>query len=968
MVSKLTRRGFLAGAGVLVLGLSLSRLSCRAPDGPPGKPSTGSPRTTKPSATPTAVPTYGDWRDVYRQKWTWDSVHKGTHHVNCWYQRGCNWNVYVKDGLVVREEQAATYEQINAEVADYNPRGCQKGACYSERLYDGARLRYPLKRTGARGEGKWKRISWQQALDEIADLTIDALTTDGPASVIWDPGTASANGGNGLGVHRTGFLLDTPILNVNGDVGDHHPGALATLGKISFASSADDLFYSDLILIWGGNPTYTQIPNAHFINGARYNGARVVAIAPDYNASSIHADEWIPVRIGTDAALGLALARVIIEEGLHDARFLAEQTDMPLLVRKDTRRFLRGSDLEAGGAEDVFYVFDQASGKVREADQRTLSLEGIDPALEGDYTATTSEDREVSVTTVFELLREELANYAPEATEKTTGVAADTVRNLARHIARAKAATFITQSCFSKHYHAVSMERAQILVLTLCGQIGKKGSGINIFPAMTVAGAATANVSSGSLSPRIGALVLAAKMAPKFIGEKWKGLTDEMVLNQLTRDECATGRYISAALFYYVHGGLDGLYGSSARWDPSMKRELNDFLTESLEKGWQTKLPEVRPRVFLSAGGNVLRRTRGYDRLYDGLLPGLDALVALDWRMSNTALHADYVLPAAGWYEKDDLTWATPIAPYTHVTTRATEPYMEAKTDWEFHCIFLKALQSRARDRSLETYADRSGAERRLDNIYEQFTFGGRYTEDNPKEMLDALLSIATNMDDITWPELEEKGFQRYTKLGTDFINIGNATDIEPTETITAGRWHTRDKQPWPTLTRRIQFYIDHPFYLELAEELPVHKDPPKMGGDYPLEMTGQHARWSIHASWRDEATLLRLQRGEPLVIVSPVDATARRLVDGDRVLVRNDLGSFEAQVKVSAAVRPGQLIVNHAWEPFQFKDQRSHQSIIPSPIDPLQLAGGYFHLGPAIVMGEPGGVDRGTRVEVERA
>ena len=99
--------------------------------------------------------------------------------------------------------------------------------------------------------------------------------------------------------------------------------------------------------------------------------------------------------------------------------------------------------------------------------------------------------------------------------------------------------------------------------------------------------------------------------------------------------------------------------------------------------------------------------------------------------------------------------------------------------------------------------------------------------------------------------------------------------------TITASTWHTEKKIPWPTLTRRIQFYIDHTFYLELSEELPVHKDAPKMGGDYPLQMTSQHTRWSIHATWRDDASMQRLQRGEAFVLMSEVDVVGRVLRHG---------------------------------------------------------------------------------------
>ncbi len=910
------------------------------------------------------MPAYGDWRDVYCSAWTWDSIHKGTHHVNCWYQRGCNWNVYVKDGLVLREEQAATYEQTNVDVPDFNPRGCQKGACYSSRLYDAARLRYPLKRVGERGAGKWKRLSWSEALGEVADLVIDVLTHDGPESIVWDQGTANTSGCNGVGLHRTAFVLDTPILNVNCEVGDHHPGALTTLGKISFSGSADEVFYSDLILVWGGNPVCTQIPNAHFLTKARYRGARIVCIAPDLSASAVHADEWIPIRPGTDAALGLAIAHVIIAENRLDRAFVTEQTDLPLLVRTDTQKLLRQQDMETGGADDVFYVWDEASGLPREAGRKSLAQGKVRPALEGRFRVETAGGGAVEVATVLTLLAEHLAAYTPETAQQTTGVAANMIVRLAHSIASAHAAHLVTQSNFSKYYHGLEMERAQILVMALCGHVGKKGAGISVFPAMTIAGASSALVSSGSLAPRAGALLLAAKTAPRFLAGKWNGLTDEMILRDLAAEECKSGRYLSGVLYHYLSSGLGALYGGSARWDPELRRDVDDYLEEALRAGWQTAPPQ-RTRIFFEAGGNILRRTRGYDRLYQTFLPRLGALVTIDWRMSNTALHSDYVFPAAAWYEKDDITWATPLAPFGHPTTQASEPFMESKSDWEFHCLLLGEIQRRARNRRLKTFTDRSGRKRRLDRVYDVFTFGRRFTEANPRALLDELLHLTTNLDDTTWPELASKGYARYTSLGIDFINTPNATDIRPGETITAGTWHTEKKMPWPTLTRRIQFYIDHPFYLEFCEQLPMHKDPPPIGGNYPLMLTGQHTRWSIHASWRDDAALLQLQRGEPFVVLSHADAVARGLADGDVVEVFNDVGRFQAVVKRAATVRPGQVVIDHAWEPFQFRGRSSHQAAIPAPINPLQLAGGYFHLLTTPVSGQPGSPDRATRVEV---
>jgi anaerobic selenocysteine-containing dehydrogenase len=109
------------------------------------------------------------------------------------------------------------------------------------------------------------------------------------------------------------------------------------------------------------------------------------------------------------------------------------------------------------------------------------------------------------------------------------------------------------------------------------------------------------------------------------------------------------------------------------------------------------------------------------------------------------------------------------------------------------------------------------------------------------------------------------------------------------------------------------------------------------------------------------------LQRGEPVIYLNTGDARRRGVSDGDRVRVYNNLGDFELQAKVSSALKPGQVIVYHAWEQFQFKGGKSYQALTPSPLNPIQLAGGYFHLQPMVMMQQPGCSDRGTRVDVER-
>ncbi|MCP5065731.1 MAG: molybdopterin-dependent oxidoreductase [bacterium] len=911
---------------------------------------------------------YRSSEDIYRERWTWDRVAKGTHYVNCGYQRGCAWNVYVKDGVVWREEQIGDYEQTNADVPDFNPRGCQKGACYSDRMYDAGRLTHPLKRVGKRGEGNWKRISWDQALGEIADRTIDAMVSeqDGPGSIYWDLGSGMSNGCHALGLTRTGYVLDTPILENTTEIGDHMPGVTTTTGKLVFNSSMDDLHYSDLILIWGGNPNYTHIPNAHFIYEARYNGAYVVTITPDYNPSAIHADEWMSVNMGSDAALALSMAQVIVEEKLYKPDFMAEQTDMPLLVRQDNGEFLRERDVEHFGDDDGFYVFDTVREKIVDAPKRSLALDGIKPALEGVYTVETLSGP-VQVTTVFERLKLQLRDYRPEQTQATTGVAPAGVRKLARRIASAKACSNVCQTNFSKYYHGMEMERGVLLVFALTGQFGRRGAGYSAIPQLSVSGAAAFTPISGKYSPKLGVALMTAPMAPKMLQMKLAGYSDEMLLYQMARLDYARGNLVATPLFHYQHGGLKELYGGASKWDPHVERDFQEYLDEAVDQGWQF-VPGGAPRIMFSAGGNMFRRVRGYHKLMEHMLPKLDLLVTIDWRMSNTALYSDYVLPAAGWYEKDDITWASAMAPFSHVTTAAVDPVADSKTDWEFHCLFLKKMQERARARGIETFVDRHGGERRLDEVYDEFTFQGRFREDNPEDLLDEILAMTTNLGDANWEQLKEKGYLRFTGLGMNPTYIGNAADIEPDQTIVSNSWHVQKKIPWPTLTRRMQFYIDHPFYKELGEVLPVHKDNPAIGGDYPLQMTGGHARWSIHSMWRDQRLINQLQRGEPAVFVGTNDAKARGIADGATVRVYNDVGEFEIQAKVSRALKPGQVVVYHGWEPFQFKGNKSHQALIPSPLNPIQLAGGYFHLQPMVLMQSPGCTDRGTRVEVERA
>jgi anaerobic selenocysteine-containing dehydrogenase len=267
------------------------------------------------------------------------------------------------------------------------------------------------------------------------------------------------------------------VTDVNAEINDFSPGLYLTFGKFNLCSSLDDGFHSELILIFQANPVYTVMASYHYMVEARYNGAEVVIFAPDCSPSTQLVDYHLPVRPGTDAAWALSMCKVIIDEGIYNATFVKEQTDLPFLVRTDTRHFLRESDLKAGGSNEQFYLFDARSQRVVEAPRASLALGDVDAVLSGRYEVALADGTQVTVTPVFELLRQHLQAYAPERAAEICGVHADQIRRLARKVATKRTGVWAGGTSL-KYFHGDLMVRSVTLLLGLTGNWGRKGAGI----------------------------------------------------------------------------------------------------------------------------------------------------------------------------------------------------------------------------------------------------------------------------------------------------------------------------------------------------------------------------------------------------------------------------------------------------------------------------------------------------------
>jgi len=235
----------------------------------------------------------------------------------------CVLKLHVKDGVIT------SIETDDGEEPQY--RACLRGRAYRQRVYAPDRLIYPMKRIGERGKGEFKRISWDEALDTVASEIKRVRESYGPSAL-----AIIGSGGDISQLHGAGLV--ERVLNraggYSGTWGMHSAeggvfASMATYGAMATGNTRDDLPNSRLIIMWGWNPAVTiAFANTSFyLARARESGARIISIDPRYtDSTAVFAHRWIPIRPGTDTAMLIAMAYVIINENLQDQSFLDKYT------------------------------------------------------------------------------------------------------------------------------------------------------------------------------------------------------------------------------------------------------------------------------------------------------------------------------------------------------------------------------------------------------------------------------------------------------------------------------------------------------------------------------------------------------------------------------------------------------------------------------------------------------------------
>jgi anaerobic selenocysteine-containing dehydrogenase len=494
---------------------------------------------------------------------------------------------------------------------------CAKGRAAPELVYHPDRLLYPLKRTRPKGDPDpgWQRISWDKALD----LTVARLRTiakeHGPESVVFSvvsPST-SASDDSVIWIQRLMNAFGSPNLC----------GAMELCGWGRFQATQytygaavpgyymPDLEHAGCILFWGYNPNVARISHAVATTAALRRGARLIVVDPRRVGPANKADIWLRVRPGTDAALALGIAHVMIERGWYDRDFIRDWTNGPLLVRADTGRLLPAGEISAADTTKRYLAWDEGNARPITYDPATGSYEGgnIEPALFGEFTIETLQGK-VACRPAFDLTAELCRRYAPEKVQAICGVEAKQVEDAARMLWEARPVAYYAWSGVEMQTNSTQIARAIAQLYALTGSFDTPGGNV-LFAAVPTANAGgVALMSSEQRARSLG--LWERPLGPsrwQFVttDEVYKGILEEQPYPVrgligfganllLAHSESRRGREALAALDFYVHTDL--FMNPTAEMADIVLPVASAFEREALKIGFEVSA-EAQSRVQL---------------------------------------------------------------------------------------------------------------------------------------------------------------------------------------------------------------------------------------------------------------------------------------------------------------------------------------------------------------------------------
>lgn len=507
---------------------------------------------------------------------------------------------------------------------------CAKGRAAPELVYHPDRLTHPMKRTRPKTDADpgWQRITWDEAIDVTASRLKQLAEESGPHSVAFSVSSPSTSASSDSlhWMQRLTNAFGSPNLAASFELcgWGRYGATLYTYGDSVPGNYMPDLENAGCILYWGYNPNLARISHAAATTEALRRGARLIVVDPRRTGPASKADVWLRVRPGTDGALALGIAGVMIARGWFDRDFVRDWTNAPLLVRSDTGRLLRSSNLVEGGA-DGYVAWSGATEKPVLCGVPSGDGARRDLALDGEYSIETSTGT-VVCRPVFALMSEMCLSYDPARIESICGIEPERVVEAARLLWEARPTAYYAWSGVEMQSGSTQIARAIAQLYALTGSLDTKGGNVRF-------AAVPSNAVEGY------------ELVPP--------------------------------------GARPGALGLSER--PLGGARFGFATSEELYRGILEREPYAI-RGLVGFGGNLLMAHADSRRGRDALAE-LEFYVHADLFMSPTAELADIVLPVASAFEREALRIGFEVSPdaqaHVQLRQRVVEPRGESRSDEE---------------------------------------------------------------------------------------------------------------------------------------------------------------------------------------------------------------------------------------------------------------------------------------------
>lgn len=795
-------------------------------------------------------------------------------------------------------------ERVDPTGPEHNGTGkiCLRGMAAPQFAYTPTRLRYPLKRAGKRGEGQWERISWDQAVQEIARKIYDMSQEYGPETFVL-PGRTGRHD-MGWIAHRIARTIGTP---------NNYYGAIQVCllpqfhGCVHFGSQLAQptgMSPADLRVCVGVERAYSHPIVSGFEHLMKQQfDCKWVVFDPVAGPFALHADLWCPVRPGTDLAWCMAMIRHLIETGTYKEDFVKRWTNAPFLVREDNGALLRESDVMLGGSPDRYLVWNEVTASPAWWDADEVQWEGgvsgrahydklvegfyrnqegtepspavmpdsVSPALMGTYrVALAGSGFEITCKPVLQKLWENVEPWTFQKAAEVTQVPAEKLEQAAKMIAEANMIDFMEGSEYMATNASQYLNAMSILKM-LTGNVDNPAAEMDqLYPVTPMA----------------------------FPGEFDISYADGLPIEQKRK-----------RLGYYEHRiGCGFAWEEWSAWQP-LRPENADGVLCFPDVGCVLDAAETgKPypvHGIIAISSNWLMHDPSTAR-WMRLLEDEEAIqlhVVTDLVMTPTAEMADYVLPAQTWMERNYLMWGVAGSdPKKKFFRRAIQPICEARHDYEFGAALAKELEKL--DPSYNHGLLNPGTSRFYAGEYG--TFWEADTIDGQRDILCREFLGKTLEECLELGAVAPPGFEAGPAQHDKYLISGKF----PTDTGKCNMYSTLHYNAgYPPL----------PVYTEPAES-PVSR--PDTAREYPYVLsTGKRQAGFFHSEFR-QLPWMREVNPVPEVFMNPATAAECGVTHGDWVWVeapptegRAPMNRIMGQVSFRLPSLPGIVTYSqHAW------------------------------------------------------